>query len=807
MTVKNQLSRLVVFSCVLINAFLCSADVYAEEKTESAADPDKRAFSLIEIYTRTNALPNDLIDLKKTIDNMFDVWKLEERVPEIRKQIADMEWQATELKSNPNLTFHDLTLFESKLSKIKGNITDINTPVLDTIKLLEASYKEWVARGEELKTYEKVAEDDPEMEKVFLDLESGRQIVETAKKLIEDQLRPSLVFGRDIAKIQTRLYTLSETASSLINEMNATGIQQTSPSMLSADFYKPINKDHFVRGWESVRLFVVYQWGYLKQNIKSVCIGIFLILLLAVFIHLSKSAAKVSMKWHAFASRPVASSTFILSSFFSFFLMLSLNITLPPDWVTLQYLPLLAAVGFLLPEICSVKWQVTLLRQLLLIILLTLVFTVISLPRILFYLFVFYTSIVLLLVYCVRFLRQWLVSGRKKITWAISVWGVFPLVIIIAGISGYDQLAVGLFGRVVSLILATLVIWLMALFFRAFVEMLLSVVPWKIIGNNYSTITTQIHPFIILGHAVLWLATSMTVLWISPTLDAAFNSLMSLQFSIYSLKITPGSILMIVIVVYMTLMVSKGIRAFLMQEVLPCHGVEKGTQISVTRLVHYAVLCVGILVLLRMLGFGLNQIAIVGGALGVGIGFGLQAIVNNFVSGLIMLFERPVKIGDVIEVDNQVGEVRELGLRATIVQTFDNSEIVIPNSQLITGSVINWTLAEKKVRVRVPVGVAYGSDIQAVINILLACAENNALVLGTPRPVALFLSFGASSLDFELRVWINDFNDKLTVLSELNQDIESEFGTAGIEIPFPQSDLHVRSIDESVINLVNRKSS
>lgn len=205
-----------------------------------------------------------------------------------------------------------------------------------------------------------------------------------------------------------------------------------------------------------------------------------------------------------------------------------------------------------------------------------------------------------------------------------------------------------------------------------------------------------------------------------------------------------------------------------------------------------------------MLGFGLSQITILGGALGVGIGFGLQAIVNNFVSGLILLFERPIKVGDMIEIGMEVGEVKELGLRATIVQTFDNAEVVIPNSELITGRVTNWTLSEKRVRVKLPVGVAYGTDISAVLKILLSCADANPMVLTKPEPKALFLAFGASSLDFELRVWIPDFAEGLVVRSELNQDIEAEFDLAGIEIPFPQTDLHLRSIDEKAIKVLNR---
>ena len=175
----------------------------------------------------------------------------------------------------------------------------------------------------------------------------------------------------------------------------------------------------------------------------------------------------------------------------------------------------------------------------------------------------------------------------------------------------------------------------------------------------------------------------------------------------------------------------------------------------------------------------------------------MQAIVNNFVCGLILLFERPIKVGDTLQIGTEIGEVKNLGLRATIIQTFDNAEIVVPNSDLVTGQVTNWTLAERRVRVRIPVGVAYGSDVAKVLEILLACANGNPVVLSTPKPKAFFLAFGASSLDFELRVWISEFLDKIQVLSDLNQDIENEFSLRKIEIPFPQTDLHLRSVDEA----------
>jgi len=282
---------------------------------------------------------------------------------------------------------------------------------------------------------------------------------------------------------------------------------------------------------------------------------------------------------------------------------------------------------------------------------------------------------------------------------------------------------------------------------------------------------------------------------IYPTKLAAWQALVSKSVSLGSLQFNFRFVFLTVVIIYGVLLISRAVRGILLQEVLPRYSADLGVQLSIARLVNYAILVIGFIILLQVLGFELTKLTIIGGALGVGIGFGLQAIVNNFISGLILLFERPIKIGDTIQLGTEYGEVKKLCLRATIIQTFDNSEIVVPNSDLITGQVTNWTLAERMIRVKVPVGVAYGSDIAKVLEILMSCAIEHPQVLSKPKPSALFLAFGASSLDFELRVWTPEFMDRRQVLSGLNQDIENEFQIAGVEIPFPQTDLHLRSVD------------
>jgi small-conductance mechanosensitive channel len=268
-----------------------------------------------------------------------------------------------------------------------------------------------------------------------------------------------------------------------------------------------------------------------------------------------------------------------------------------------------------------------------------------------------------------------------------------------------------------------------------------------------------------------------------------------------------GIILTVVLCLYGSLLISRAVQSILSEEVFPRRGLERGVQISMGHLIHYAILLVGFLLALATLGVNFTNITIIGGALGVGIGFGLQTIVNNFVSGLILLFERPVRIGDYIEIQGLWGEIKKIGLRATTVETFDRADIVIPNSDLVANQVTNWTRTNRLVRLTIPVGVAYGSDVPLVMKILLECAHENPSVMSSPEPQVLFRGFGDSSLDFELRVFLSDIDYRLIAQSEILQEIDREFRLNDVEIPFPQRDLHLRSIEPPVTEAISSGST
>jgi small-conductance mechanosensitive channel len=384
-------------------------------------------------------------------------------------------------------------------------------------------------------------------------------------------------------------------------------------------------------------------------------------------------------------------------------------------------------------------------------------------------------------------------SSQPYLRVAILLICLSFMVIIVATIMGYDKLSQYLFKGMfltIFLYISSIILFNTT---RILLELLLTMIP--VIRRHAGVIITSLQPFIFCLCAILFYASFSSVWLLFPTAQDAIKALAAFGIPFGSYTLTMETVVVGLGIIYGALLISRAIQAILLDEIMPRNNIDLGVQLSITRLVHYTILLIGFLVLLQVMGVSLTKLTILGGALGVGIGFGLQTIVNNFASGLILLFERPLKVGDTIELGTEMGVVKHLGLRSTIIKTFDNAEIVVPNSDLVSAQVTNWTLAERKARVKVPIGVAYGSDINQVLQILLSVAGDHPMTLTTPPPRALFLNFGASSLDFELRVWIADFSDRRQVQSELNQEINNEFADAGIEIPFPQTDLHIRTID------------
>ena len=246
--------------------------------------------------------------------------------------------------------------------------------------------------------------------------------------------------------------------------------------------------------------------------------------------------------------------------------------------------------------------------------------------------------------------------------------------------------------------------------------------------------------------------------------------------------------------VWLAFWAAKTVRLILQDEILPKMSLPRGVGNSISSLTYYAMVMFGLVVALAAAGFEVSQLAFVVGALGVGIGFGLQNVVNNFVSGLILMFERPIQPGDVVEVGGVSGKVREIGMRATTLSTFEGADVVVPNGMLLNEKLVNWTLSDMDRRIDVNVGVAYGTDPARVLQLLMEVTRSTDGIASEPEPTVLFAGFGANSLDFSIRSWTNNFNDWVKIRSALTVRVYDALKNAGIEIPFPQHDLHLRSV-------------
>ncbi len=259
-------------------------------------------------------------------------------------------------------------------------------------------------------------------------------------------------------------------------------------------------------------------------------------------------------------------------------------------------------------------------------------------------------------------------------------------------------------------------------------------------------------------------------------------------------NLTLNSIFKLLLVMLLVVVSERYLRRILRKRILARTHMEPDLQYAVSRFVGYCFIAVGFFFAFRVIHLDLSSLAVIVGGLGIGIGFGLQNIVSNFVSGLIILAERPIAIGHRVEVGGVAGQVTKISLRSTVVVTNDNITIIVPNSNFITNPVTNWSYGDPKVRLRLSVGVAYGSNVEKLRQVLMEIAAENPAVLKDPAPMVRFLEFGDSSLNFELAVWTIEMAHRPTRFrSDLYFAIERKLRENNIEVPFPQRDLHLRS--------------
>ena len=385
-------------------------------------------------------------------------------------------------------------------------------------------------------------------------------------------------------------------------------------------------------------------------------------------------------------------------------------------------------------------------------------------------------------------------SAKRVSVYYVNLVGITAILTLITNIIGYINISYFLFTSAVGFSLFGIILY----FWYAIMNNMLYVFLQMKKSDKFKLMYRERNIIFKYLSRILWLFSISLLVYVLLTTLAIklivvnwFWNLMEAPIEIGSFSVTLSSIALFFIVIWFSMVLARFIQTILRDEILVRAKFDRGLPATISMLVRYSIITVGFFIALSATGFEFSQLTVIIGALSVGIGFGLQNIFNNLVSGLILIFERPIHIDDTIEVNNMVGLVRSIGIRTSNIRTLDGAEVIIPNGLLISNEVINWTLSDKKRRIEVNVGVAYGSDVKKVTKLLYQVLKEYDEAIKFPPPMVLFDEFADSSLNFRILFWTDNYSEWLRIRSDILYAVNDVLAKEKIVIPFPQRDVHM----------------
>jgi len=777
-----------------------STQTSGEEKKEPPAAP-----SVAEIVPLGTQLAERSAALESELTNLFNFSEAQESLDKIAKQTEKLSEQLQTLKTAGNYGYDQLAELEGEIDRQANSLEKIIQSLTEAINKTELWKEEWSKESLRWKELRSSIPKNAPLKAVAHTHAKADKTINRTLELISEKLKSLLALQQKTGDIQSGLYSLRQEVDNLLLAMRGELWSKSADSMFSPDYYSQfdaslwgeLRKGFDTLSWPGRKFFQRQGWLFILQILLSLAV--------TLNIRRNRSLFEQDERWRFIARRPFAAGIF-----FGFFSLTLFFKTPPSTWRLALNLILIISLARLLGVFVEKVWRKRVVYALAAFLIATWVLQALRLPLPLFRLYIFITALAGI------FLCLWRagVSSRRKgpllYIWALRLGGMIFLGVIIAEIGGYSSLAAHVLKASLSTTFVVLGAWMLMLMARSTLEWIIQTAPLRNIPYLQSKADVIVSRSALLTNVLIGalFTTFILVIWrVYDRPAEAIQGVFGFGFMVGSRKVTLGLVLTAAAVLYGAFLTSWAVQTMLMKGVFTTRELQVGVRISIARLIHYGFVFVGFLLALVALGVHLRDITIIAGALGVGIGFGLQGIVNNFVSGLILLFERPVKVGDYIQLGEKWAEIKRIGLRATVVETLDRSEIVVPNSDLISNQVTNWTLSNRMVRLVIPVGVEYGSDVPLVMETLKEAAMASSKVMRMPEPQVLFVNFGESSLDFELRVWMSNIDDRFTVKSQLHQEIDSRFRQAGIVIAFPQRDLHLRSADQAASSNLSGSSS
>ncbi len=785
---------------LLLFLFLAGSQALAVEETPSTAEPYP---GLSEVIPRATRLSDQVSAARQQLKPMAEIAPETARLKEQQERYQNLKKRLAGYGPIEGWYFERQLEVSAQLKSLESNLADLQEQISNQLKQIDRLRSDLQNKRNYWQAWRKELESNA----IDLPLDIFQRVQEqiaATLKLAEQNSLPLVSLQQQVLQLDQEVQEQIEGLETAFTDLRKNLLLRGGHSLLSAAYWSQFTPQLWQTALQEARHNLQLRDEFYAQNSLLIFLQLLFAATVAYLIHRHRATIAQSSRWQIVADNALATGVFAAVAFLSVFYQV-----LPPVFrLLLTSIGLLSAVQLSIGLLKSRAFSVYL-YGFSLAALLTLALRLAGLPLPYYRLYLFLLNLALLANLFLLY-RQLEAAGRTKRLWLLRLLFGLLVASLITNLAGYVALS---FLLLESTIESVLVILFAALAYQIGLGGLTFLLHQFVAGRSqvatrygldFQRRFERILWLLLFGYSCLYL-TAVWGLFSSP--GQAWETLAGYSWQIANYQLSPAVILRVVLVFYLSLELSWFLQIILDRQLFIRRQFDRGIRDAVKKLLHYTLVLIGFLLAAGAAGFQLQNFMVLAGAFGIGIGFGLQDIVNNFISGIILLFERPIKVGDGILVDSDYGTVRQIGLRSTVIETLDQSELIVPNSQIISQKVTNWTLSTRRVRVVLPVGVAYGSQLELVMSILMEAAEQHTEVLSEPKPSPIFVEFGESSLNFELRVWISDVDKRPRVRSELLLAIDQRFREAGVEIPFPQRDLHLRSVSAGIIPVQQEAAS
>lgn len=783
----------------------------AQENTEKNATSTEKIINVSDLYKKANDIDREGRSLEPKLKALSNVSELEKSISELKNSLSTYKQQFEETKEAGNIDVENLVILRSNMRLFLGRLIKLENTVVERLKGIETLKEDWESKNEQWQVLQK--------QQNLISNNTSRDILKETAEIIYTNINKFDGIDSNVLRAKQSISELNKEADRIADELDTQLellrnylFKKSGSSMLSGRYFIEFNekfKKDFSTALENL---VRVKGGYFDANIW---IFVIQIIFAIIFAYYFKKAENKTLTYIGldFLHKSYIASGLIVGVSLGIFLLNSF----PPIVKAAYNIIFGAAFCFIFCNKFEKPREKAGIIGIFAVFIIYRLMNIINLPMALSRLIL---AIVALLaaIYFYK-LNNMAFSAENNETDSktsnefkeIEIFSLKQkfLNIIISGfmiasfftqLAGYAALAIRILEIITKSVLIGLVGRVVLRLLKGGARLLLNnhlmIGLAKLITFEPELIIKKCNVIITILVAYFSFAAILSVWGVYDNLWHASASIMDFGFTMQNTRFTLENIVWAVVVFYIIIFISWVVRTLLETKFYPQKNIEKGAGISINLLIYYSFIILAITLSIGILGISFQNLLVVIGALGVGIGFGLQNIVNNFASGLILLFERSIKVGDIVVINGTWGSVKHMGLRATIVQTFANAEMIVPNSDLVASTVNNWTMTNRKTRFTVSVGVAYGSDPEKVKEVLLDIAKNQKNVLKDPAPSVMFTTFGENGMNFDLRCWVENIDNHWSSQDAVMYEIVKQFKANGITIPFPQRDLHIKSMPE-----------